>query len=108
MKAARFLPLLLALASITACAQKKNTQQPSQQNTNRMDTSKLINPAVKAAFDAWQKGDREAFTSFFSADAILLDDGNPRDFSRFVKDACGHERFVSIDKVENNGLDIYG
>lgn len=38
----------------------------------------------------------------------MFDDGNSRDFSKFVKDACGHEKFTSIDKVENNGLDIMG
>lgn len=73
-----------------------------------MDTSELINSTVKAALDAWQKGDRQTFLSFFTSDANLLDDGSPRDLHKFVKDACGHERFTSIDKVENNGLDVYG
>ncbi|MBL7762530.1 MAG: hypothetical protein JNL23_03810 [Chitinophagaceae bacterium] len=73
-----------------------------------MDTSKLTNPIVKQAFDAWQKGDSKTFLSYFTADAKLYDDGNARDFSKFVKDACGHERFTSIDKVENNGLNITG
>lgn len=73
-----------------------------------MDTSKLINSIVKQAFDAWQKGDSKTFLSYFTADAKLYDDGNARDFSKFVNDACGHERFTSIDKVENNGLNITG
>lgn len=73
-----------------------------------MDTSKLTNSIVKAAFDAWQKGDSKAFTSYFTGDAKLFDDGNPRDLNKFIKEACGHERFTSINKVENNGLDIFG
>lgn len=48
------------------------------------------------------------FLAFFTADAKLFDDGSSRDFQKFVKDACGHEKFTSIDKVENNGLDITG
>lgn len=73
-----------------------------------MDTSKLTNATVKAAFEAWQAGDAQAWLSFFTSDAKLYDDGNPRDFKRFVKEACGHERFMSIDKVEDNGKAIYG
>lgn len=73
-----------------------------------MDTSKLTNLLVKTAFDAWQKGDSQTFLSYFTPDAKLYDDGNPRNFQTFVKDACGHEKFTTIDKVENDGLDIYG
>ena len=73
-----------------------------------MDTNKLTNGIVKEAFEAWQEGDAAAFSSYFTADARLYDDGNSRDFQKFVKEACGHERFTSIDKVENEGRDIYG
>lgn len=44
----------------------------------------------------------------FSNKVELYDDGNKRDFTKFSKDALGHEYFTNIDKVENNGLDIYG
>ena len=73
-----------------------------------MDTSKLTNETVKAAFNAWQKGDSQNFLSNFTTDATLFDDGNPRNFEHFVKEACGKERFTSIDKVDNNGLHIFG
>lgn len=73
-----------------------------------MNTDKLINTTVKAAIEAWQKGDADAWLSFFTPDAKLYDDGHPRDFQRFCEEAIGHERFTSIDKVENNGLDVYG
>ena len=89
-----------------ACGQEAKNKKQQKQET--METGKLTNAIVKAAFDAWQKGDSQAFLSFFTADAKLYDDGNPRNFQAFVKEACGHEHFTSIDKVENNGLDIYG
>ena len=87
---------------------ESESKENIQQKQEIMDTGKLTNPIVKAAFDAWQKGDAKLWLSFFTADAKLFDDGNPRNFLGFVKDACGHERFTSIDKVENNGLAIYG
>lgn len=102
--------LLMMLLMFSACAQKKEEHKMTlneQQIKNNMDTTQL-NETVKKAFEAWQNGDAESFTSFFTADAKLYDDGNPRDFKKFVKEACGHEKFMSIDKVENNGRDIYG
>jgi hypothetical protein len=89
----------------------KTTKQEttkSELENNKMDINRLTNQTVKQAFDAWQKADGKHFLSFFTSDAKLYDDGNPRDFSKFVKNACGHEKFTSIDKVENNGLDITG
>lgn len=73
-----------------------------------MDYSKISDDIVKNSLEAWQKGDSKTFLSFFTADAKLYDDGNPRNFQNFVKDACGHERFTSFDKIENGGKDIYG
>jgi hypothetical protein len=71
-------------------------------------TSSLTNPTVKAAIDALQRGDRNAWAAQFEADAKLYDDGTPRSLEKFTNDALGHERFTSIDRVENNGLDIEG
>lgn len=73
-----------------------------------MDTSKLTNHLVKDAFDAWQAGDSKKWLSFFETNAKLLDDGHPRDFQKFSLEAIGHERFISIDKVEDNGLSLFG
>lgn len=94
----------------SACAQKKepNPKTQLQQYTKQnMDTTKL-NETVKRAFDAWQNGDAESFISFFTPDAKLYDDGNARDFKKFVKDACGYEKFTSIDTIENEGRSISG
>ncbi|MBT2416227.1 MULTISPECIES: nuclear transport factor 2-like protein [Chryseobacterium] len=102
--------LLIIFSMCSACAQKNDDKKliQTQQNVkSNMDTTKL-NETVKKAFEAWQSGDAEAFTSFFTTDSKLYDDGNPRDFKKFVKDACGHEKFTSIDKIENDGKAIYG
>lgn len=96
---------MFAMLSFTACGQSNKKQNST---TNKMDTSKLTNETAKKAFDAWQNGDKELFLSYFTADAKLYDDGNSRDLKGFVNDACGYEKFTSIDKVENNGLDVFG
>ncbi|WP_336828015.1 nuclear transport factor 2 family protein [Sphingobacterium multivorum] len=104
--------IAICITGFTACGQQPpssvNKSIKTQQKNKNMDTNKLTDSIVKKAFDAWQKGDSQAFLSFFTADAKLYDDGSPRDFQKFVKEACGHERFTSIDKVENKGKDIYG
>lgn len=108
MKKILYIPLLFLMCS--ACAQEKGakkTIQTQQLTENNMDLTKL-NETVRKAFEAWQNGNAQTFTSFFTEDAKLYDDGNPRDFKKFVKDACGHEKFTSIDKVEDEGKAIYG
>ena len=71
---------------------------------------KLTNIIVRSAIEALEKGDSKTWLSLFTNDAELYDDGNRQDFTRFSNGAFskGHEHFTSIDKVENNGLDIYG
>jgi hypothetical protein len=73
-----------------------------------MITDRLTNPTVKAAIEALQKGDRNAWSALFEADAGLYDDGNPRSLPKFTEEALGHERFTSIDSVANDGLDVTG
>lgn len=73
-----------------------------------VDFNKLTNKKVKAAIEALQKGDEKAWFLLFADDVVLYDDGNQMQFNNFFKKALGHERFTAIDKVENNGLDIYG
>ena len=75
---------------------------------NPVNTDALTNPTVKAAIDALQKRDRDAWSALFEPDAKLYDDGAPRSFEKFTQDALGHERFLSIDSAENNGLDLVG
>lgn len=73
-----------------------------------MKTDLPTHPLVKLAVEALSKGDSKAWFDLFTADAELFDDGNKMDFHSFFKKAIGHERFVSIDKVENEGLTVYG
>lgn len=96
--------LLLCIA-FTALGQHKSNKQTK---LNKMNLSAITNETAKKAIEAWQSGDAKSFIALFTSDAKLFDDGNPRDFNKFIKDACGHERFTSIDKTENNGLHIYG
>jgi len=73
-----------------------------------MNTDALTNPVVRAAIGALQKGDRRAWSTLFESDAKFYDDGSPRNLETFTRDALGHERFTSIERVENNGLDLVG
>ena len=73
-----------------------------------MNTTLLTNPVVKTAIEALQKGDGDTWFALFTYKAELYDDGNKTDFRKFFKKALGHERFTSLDKVENGGLDCYG
>ncbi len=79
---------------------------PARESAMRMDL--LTNPTVKAGIEALQSGDKEAWSALFTPDATMLDDGHPRSFKGFTKDALGHERFTFIDSVENNGLNLVG
>jgi hypothetical protein len=73
-----------------------------------MITDTLTNPTVKAAIEALQSGDRRGWAALFETDAALFDDGSPRSLEKFNEEALGHERFVSIEHVENQGLDLMG
>ncbi|MCZ4223826.1 hypothetical protein [Pedobacter rhodius] len=73
-----------------------------------IDLSKLKNSKVKGAIEALQKGDAKAWFTFFAQEVIFYDDGNQMQFNNFFRKALGKERFIKIDKVENNGLAIYG
>ncbi len=100
---------LLLLGSTTAYAQKDTPLPPVKPiKTQYMSTDKLTHPVVKKAIDALQAADRDAWFAQFTADAALYDDGNKMNFKSFFDKALGHERFTSIDKVENKGLDVYG
>lgn len=103
------MPLLLAGLSCTTCGQNPSAnKKTTTQQTVTMDTSKLSNPAVKAAIAALQLGNKNDWFALFTDDATLYDDGNKMEFRSFFEKALGHERFTSIDKTENNGLDVYG
>lgn len=68
----------------------------------------LTNPVVKTAIEAWQKGDSELWLSYFTEDAELYDDDQPRNFLKFSTEAIGNEYFIRIDKVTDKGLSVFG
>ncbi|MBC9930565.1 hypothetical protein ICL07_09295 [Chitinophaga qingshengii] len=72
-----------------------------------MDLSKITHKTVKQAIEALQAGD-QSWYSFFTESPAMTDDGNAVDFKSFFAKALGHEKFLSIDKVENGGKDVYG
>jgi hypothetical protein len=73
-----------------------------------IDLTRLTDMKVRKAIEALQAGDKTMWLALFSVDAKLTDDGSPRSFIGFANDALGHERFTTIDRVDNAGLDIYG
>lgn len=73
-----------------------------------MNMDALTNPTVRAAIEALQKGDLKAWSALFDADAKLYDDGSSRSLEKFSDNALGHERFTSIESVENHGLNLIG
>lgn len=73
-----------------------------------MNTAKITNEVVKKAITALQASDKKAWYALFASNVEMFDDGNKIDFKSFSESALSHEHFTSIDKVENNGLDVYG
>jgi hypothetical protein len=51
---------------------------------------------------------RSCELALFALEAERYDDGGPRSLSKFTRNALGHEQFTSIDRLENNGLDLTG
>ncbi|MGO4292782.1 hypothetical protein [Chitinophaga sp. RAB17] len=96
--------IAICLLPLAMSAQRRT---PPTKN-NMMNTDKLTNETVKKAITALQAGDKNAWYTLFTPGPELFDDGNKIDFKSFSEGALGHERFTSIDKVENNGLDLYG
>ncbi len=104
------IPLILAVLlclSLTACAQKNN--QPKKQQTTTMDLSKITNTVAREAIEALQANDLNKWYSYFTADAIFTDDGRTLGLKSFFDNAFDKkEKFLSIDRVANEGKDIYG
>lgn len=102
----KFITILLLACNFVACGQF--SQNHSHKTLTEMDTKKITNNIAKSALEAWQSGNSRLWISYFAENPKLLDDGNPRNFQDFSTNVIGHERFTSIDKVEDNGLSIYG
>lgn len=94
-----FCTTILLLSTVLSFGQVKSTV---------INMDKLTNVTVRAAITALQDADSEDWFALFSEDAVLYDDGEKTDFRAFFEYALGHERFTNIDKVANDGLDVYG
>lgn len=68
----------------------------------------FTNVHVKKAIEALQAANSEDWFKCFNFQVKFTDDGNKADFVTFSQQALGNDRFIYIDRVENNGLDIYG
>jgi hypothetical protein len=60
------------------------------------------------AFCAGQPLSRALLTEWRAGMASLSPDSSPRSLTKFTAGALGHERFKSIDRIENDGLDVIG
>lgn len=111
MKIAVFLFITFSAISIAACGQTTTQKQKTKttQKNIKMDTNKLRNQTVKKAIEALQENDKKTWYSYFTKDAIFTDDGNKLNLKSFFDNAFSHkEKFLSIDKVENEGKNISG
>ena len=110
MKSIKLLLIVFSVISVTACGQNKNqnSDHKNRKKIDKMDTGKITNQNVKQAFEAWQSGDSKTFLSFFTDNPTMTDDGSPRNFQSYVKEACGKEVFLTIDSVENDDKNITG
>lgn len=104
--------IFIYLLTISLSSQAQNTKQPnSKTNTTKqtMDLTILTNPTVKNAIEALQANDRKAWYSYFTSDATFSDDGNSMNFKSFFDNAFAHkEKFLTLDKVENDGKQLSG
>lgn len=111
MRTTIILSSMMFFLSISACGQEERHQEPAEQKitskTKTMDLSKITHPTVKSAIGALRSGDKSWY-GFFIQDPVMTDDGNVIDFRSFFDHALGNEKFLSIDKVENEGKDVYG
>ncbi|MGG7438469.1 hypothetical protein ACQ7CU_10320 [Chryseobacterium arthrosphaerae] len=108
----KLMSMLAIIFSCIACGQKTDHQQLQSKTQlskkqQTMDVSKITDPAVKQAIEALQAGDKRWY-GFFTENPVMTDDGNTVDFKSFFSNALGKESFLSIDRVENNGQDLYG
>ncbi|TDX87254.1 hypothetical protein [Epilithonimonas xixisoli] len=99
--------LISSCLFISACAQKKEEKKIINQKHKTMNLDKITNNNVRKAIEALDSGDK-IWYSYFTENPTMTDDENKIDFKSFFATALGKEKFLTIDKVENDGKDIYG
>src|SRR5437879_5435046 len=74
------------------------------------DPTRLLDPVVKAALEAMNDGNRDAWLGLFDARAILTDDGNERDYKHWSDSeifGAGKGRIAFITRVVDKGVTIH-
>ncbi len=99
--------ILITCFFVAACAQKTDDKKIINQKQQTMNLDKVTNDNVRKAIEALESGDK-IWYSYFTENPVMTDDGNKVDFKNFFAKALGSEKFITIDKVENDGKDIYG
>lgn len=89
---------------------RHHPRQSSGTGTRSTHDHFLQNSTVRAAIEALNAQDRKAWEALFRPGATFADDGKEGSLAAFTNGAFGKgcERFTRIDKVENNGLDVFG
>ena len=106
----KILPILFLSVATISCAQKtEKIQTITSKKQQTMDLNKITNPTVKNAIEALQNNDKTAFYTYFTQDAVFTDDGNQLNLKSFFDNAFNHkEKFLSLDKIENDGKNLAG
>lgn len=103
-----FLALLTAFA-FAACGQTNNKNSKTIKKETKMDLSKISNDNVRKAIEALQAHDIKTWYSYFADKVAFTDDGRTLDFKSFFDNAFDKkEKFLDLDKIENEGKDLYG
>lgn len=99
--------LMSSVLAFNACGQSNKKSLPK--TAQKMELTKISNEKVRKAIEALQANDKTAWYSYFTNDAIFTDDGRTLSFKSFFDNAFEKkEKFLDIDKIENEGKDIYG
>lgn len=96
--------------SLTGCAQKQKPESITKQQypkTQMMNLLIITNAEVRKAIEALQSGDQNWYL-YFTDNPEMTDDGHKVDFKSFFEKALGNEKFLSIDRVEDDGKTLYG
>jgi len=67
-----------------------------------------VHPTVRTAIDALQAGDRLAWLTCFTAGAKLFDNGKRKSLFNFTRNHIGSMQFTSVDRIDNDGREVYG
>ena len=99
--------LMSSILALTAYGQSNKKSLPK--TAQKMELTKITNENVRKAIEALQANDKKTWYSYFTNDAVFTDDGRTLSFKSFFDNAFDKkEKFLDIDKIENEGKDIYG